>query len=569
MAVRIWLISHTEVTSRDSIGYQRYAWELEQDNWKHVLQKNVHHPLYPLSILAISAPVRQVVGGSELTVMQLSAQLASGLAGILLVIPMFFLGKELFDRTVGFWASAIFQCLPVEARVMSDALSESLFLLMSATALLLAVRAFRTGSWRQFGLCGLFAGLAYLTRPEGILIVAAVIFVLVARQLMVAGQASRIAKSLASLIIGLAILAGPYMAMIRGFSNKTTTQDVLQNVRRAESSRPAFEISCSIFDISCLLENQFRISNKEYRISRFSVLAIVGLWWPDGKVSDGLGHLGWSLYALSSEISKGFFYVAWIPALLGLFTLRARGPAGAGRLVLIVLCLLQCLALLRVAFVAGYVADRHVLIVVLCGLYWAVAAAFHLTKSVRAASGQWLVAGEGTTGHWPLATCHLCAVLLFLILIGLALPKTLATLHANRAGHHAVGLWLAEHVTSADEVDDPFCWAAHYAGRTFCRHPDGPVANVPGSECAEVMTRYRYVVHECRPDHREHFRKPSFPVADLLAAGGKIVYHWPERQSLEDASILLFCLPLPFRQQAEKEPVDAARTSFVQETCRQ
>src|SRR5207253_5412516 len=102
----------------------------------------------------------------------------SGLAGIFLVIPMFFLGKELFDREVAFWASAIFECLPVGARVMSDALSESLFLLMSTTALLLAVRAFRTGSWRQFGLCGVFAGLAYLTRPEGILIVAAVILVL-------------------------------------------------------------------------------------------------------------------------------------------------------------------------------------------------------------------------------------------------------------------------------------------------------------------------------------------------------------------------------------------------------
>src|SRR5438105_12071248 len=97
-AIRIWLITHTEVTARDSIGYERYAWELGQDNWKHVLQRNVHHPLYPLTILVTSVPVRQIVGGSELTVMQLSAQLASGLAGILLVVPMFFLGKVVFDR---------------------------------------------------------------------------------------------------------------------------------------------------------------------------------------------------------------------------------------------------------------------------------------------------------------------------------------------------------------------------------------------------------------------------------------------------------------------------------------
>src|SRR5205807_2618037 len=109
-AIRVWLICHTEVTSRDSIGYERFAWELAHDDWKHVLSTNVHHPLYPLTVLAVSGPVRQIVNSSDLVVMQLSAQIASGLAGILLILPMFYLGKELFDRRVGFWATAIFQC---------------------------------------------------------------------------------------------------------------------------------------------------------------------------------------------------------------------------------------------------------------------------------------------------------------------------------------------------------------------------------------------------------------------------------------------------------------------------
>src|SRR5207253_484 len=129
-------------------------------------------------------------------------------------------------------------------------------------------------------------------------------------------------------------------------------------------------------------------------------------------------------------------------------------------------------------------------------------------------------------------TSHLHAALLFLPLVGLALPKTLATLHANRAGHHAVGLWLAEHVRPADEIEDPFCWAAHYAGRTFCREAGGTVAHAPssedspGSEESKMTTRFRYVVHECRPDHREQFRKPTTPVAEFAATGGKAVYSW-------------------------------------------
>jgi hypothetical protein len=215
-AIRVWLICNTEVTSRDSIGYQRFAWELGHDNWKQVLRSNVHHPLYPVTILMISGPVRLMANDSEVAIMELSAQIASGLAGILLIFPMFYLGKELFDRRVGFWASAIFQCLPVGARVMSDALSESLFLLTSAMALFLAIRAFRTGSVRQFAMCGLCAGLAYLTRPEGVLIVAAVGLVLMGRQVWAGGQFAwrKTIHSLAGLILACTVVAGPYMATI-------------------------------------------------------------------------------------------------------------------------------------------------------------------------------------------------------------------------------------------------------------------------------------------------------------------------------------------------------------------
>jgi hypothetical protein len=282
----------------------------------------------------------------------------------------------------------------------------------------------------------------------------------------------------------------------------------------------------------------------------------VGIWWPDGKQSDLQGHLWWSLYALGSETGKGFFYVGWIPAILRFVMMRARRGAGGGEAVITVLCLLQCMALLRVAMVAGYVSDRHILVIVMCGLFWAANGTVVLTESLKNHAG---IFAKGCPS----------ASLPCLILAGAALPKTLEPLHANRAGHHAVGLWLAKHITPADELDDPFCWAAHYAGRTFC-HAGGPVANAPGSEQfpgteeSEVTTRFRYVVHECRPDHRERFRKPTVPVAELEAAGGTVVYHWPERKSLEDAAILLFRLPLPNRKQGGEKSAEVPRTSFVQ-----
>src|SRR5207245_705749 len=136
---RAWLSSHTEVAARDSVGFIRYALELERYPSREVLERSLQHPGYPAVLLAVSWPVRYFLGGTNYASMQLSAQLASALAGVLLVIPMYYLGRELFGQRAAFWGTALFQCLPVSARVMADALSEATFLLFSATALWLAV----------------------------------------------------------------------------------------------------------------------------------------------------------------------------------------------------------------------------------------------------------------------------------------------------------------------------------------------------------------------------------------------------------------------------------------------
>jgi hypothetical protein len=519
--IRVWHLYHTEVTSRDSIGFERFAWELQHNDWQQAVRDNVHHPLYPITVLGLSFLVRAFHPGTELAVMQLSAQLASGLAGILLVVPMFYLGKELFDRRIGFWAAGLFQCFPVGARIMSDALSEPLFLLLTVTGLLLALRAFRSGSVIAFALCGLCTGFAYLTRPEGILLGISVGLVLLGpqatRRWMHAWR--RTMRCLACLTASVLIIAGPYVALIGGFSNKTTAKEILHTAQHDPLS-----------------------PKRETRPSTRGLLfaSLVALWWPDGSDSDFRGHLGWGLYALTSEIFKGFFYVAWLPALLGLYWhfvvplaawdrrasptakwFRERWHLVPGAWVLLVLCLLQSLALLRVAMLAGYVSDRHVLIMVLCGLYWAVAAIFHVTHLWAKGNGL-RAAGMATV--------------LFLVLAAFALPKTLAPLHPNRAGHHAVGLWLAEHASPADEIIDPFCWAVHYAGRTF-QTSDAPPPAIG-------ICRHRFIVHECRPDHRDRYRPPSIPEAEILAAGGNTVYHWPTQGSLDDAKIVLYDIPL-------------------------
>src|SRR5438552_14600107 len=123
--IRVWQLAHTEVAARDSIGFIRIAWQLHLhplSQWPGVLRQAQQHPAYPLTILAASAPLR-ALELREADHMRLSAQLASVLAAVLLVLPMFCLGRDLFDHRVGFGAALLVQCLPGSGRILAHGLS--------------------------------------------------------------------------------------------------------------------------------------------------------------------------------------------------------------------------------------------------------------------------------------------------------------------------------------------------------------------------------------------------------------------------------------------------------------
>src|SRR5688500_15667778 len=83
--LRLWVLSHTEVAARDSIGFIRYALQFEKQAWPEVLRTHHQHPGYPLSILAVSWPLHAILQTDpDADTLQLCAQLASSLAALLL-----------------------------------------------------------------------------------------------------------------------------------------------------------------------------------------------------------------------------------------------------------------------------------------------------------------------------------------------------------------------------------------------------------------------------------------------------------------------------------------------------
>jgi hypothetical protein len=518
LGLRGWLLAHTEVPARDTIGFIRYALEFEADPWPTVLRNNHQHPGYPLTVLAVSVPVRAATDPDEMPpseVMSLSAQLASNLAAVLLVIPMFYLGKLLFHRAAGFGAAALFQCLPVSGHILSDGLSEALFLLMATSALALAVLATASRRPAHFAWCGLFCGLAYLTRPEGALLLAATAGVLLVLPWLT-GRPLPLRRGLecgACLIVVAVAVGAPYFLAVGRFTNKPSGHQIFGNPIPELEQQPihapppppkAVALPTPRPLVASALAFVLRLDEPIYRRT------LKAIW--------GLG----------GELVKCFHYVAWLPVVLGMWWYRKRMALVPGMWVVLAACALQAAALTFLAVKVGYLSDRHLLLLVMCGCCTAAAAAWELPRRLA----DWL-----HRRPWSGAAGGPAALLLLPGLLAAGMPKTLDTLHGNRAGYHLAGLWLSKNATAYDDIDDDHCWAHYYSGRVLQERtpPVLPAGYRP----------VRYVVLGRRD--REiipTWNRVGQPDEDgLRAEGAVIVYHWPANCTPADASVVVYRRP--------------------------
>ena len=560
--IHAWLIYHTELPARDGVGFMRYAWRLQHEPWGDVLRTSHQHPGYPLTIAAVS----KLLPFGSLSLcdrMLLSAQLVNLAAGCLLAVAMFYLGKELFNPRVGFWTAALFQCLPVAARVTSDALSEAIFLLTATVTLLLAVRSLRDYSIWRLGLCGACGGCCFLIRPEGAGPVVAVLAVLLGLQAVARWRRPwrQVLPAAASLTVAAALVASPYVAVLGNLTNKPTGQAVIGLAQR------------KIEDGGLRIEDRGTKINRSFDLqsSVFDPQHLVwGVWWHGDREGDWLEHLAWGAWAVTEEVVRGFAYFFLLPAILGLYWFRGQWRNRPEICILGILCLLQALILCRVGLVVGYVSERHVLIIVLCGLYWAVWAVLTLPQRWWLAKNPELriedrrsniedckepsssILNPQSSILDPRSSILPISILVIFMLA--CLPVCLQPLHAGQVGHREAGLWLALHTQPGDIIVDPFDWSSLYAGSVF-QH-ETPVAGLSNQRPVQ------YVVLEanCKP----HPELILLPIAKKLAADGQIVFDWqPNRRQLAHKAqeVQIFVVPLqchygplsPFRLSKDKK----------------
>ena len=419
-----WLAAHTDLFFADGLRYIAQARALDRGTFSEGLRNAVDHPVYPLAVAA----VHRLTGGDSPEAWQRAAQLASIAAALLLVVPLYLLARDLFGDRPALPACLLFYAVPLTGHVFADTLSESTFLLFWAWGLWGALRFLEAGERGWLPLVVLGSGLAYLSRPEGLLLPAALATTLVLCPRWVAGgmRGRRPLLGLAAVVLGAAVVVGPYAALRGGLGTKPSIARLLGTAPRSDAHA---------------VERQRPLDPRQTGLKTAALAA-------KAVVKAVTEAVSWPLVPL---------------ALIGLCGVRPHGPSARGWTLLAVIGAASVLALMRLHATGGYCSPRHALILALILIPAATAGLIGTLDRLvdELARRGWLALGPACAGAKAAA--------LSTALLGLAVvfaPQSLAPVNEGLQGYKEAGRWLSAGAGAGDGlVVDVTGWSQFYAQR--------------------------------------------------------------------------------------------------------
>jgi hypothetical protein len=368
------------------------------------------------------------------------------------------------------WSGLLLQVLPAVAPVLADALSEGLFLLAFALCCDFFLRGLETGSGRWFVLAGLAGAVAYLTRPEGLVLVAAsggfLAFIPLLR-----GWPHTTRQQVAGLVglsVGFALLGLPYAACIGGLTSKPAGSGLF-HAELLNEAGPLFAV-------------RFMPTINDSEFARTDA-------WK-------------ALVHVTKEAGQAFFYVLWIPCVVGMAsTLRRRDNAWSAQCFMLGYVWIHLALLWRVALTSQYVSGRYFLPILLLGLPFASRAIMELLTYIQACTQS------------PYA--RFVKLTLLLALTGLCLYRSVQPLHQSQTGHRQIARWLCDRLQPDEELIDPYGWAEFYTSRSFR----------PRREHASSLVVY--VIEQPGEDDRHRHRMMNKAETDTSES---VVHAWPSEE---------------------------------------
>jgi 4-amino-4-deoxy-L-arabinose transferase-like glycosyltransferase len=201
----IWLLIGPQVMENEGGSYTRVAENLLRGRGFESIY-GAPETMYTLMLPLLTAAAKLMFGNSDV-----AARSVMLIAGTALVVPVYFLSRHLYGRTAGTIGGVLVAVSPLLIGFSVAVYTETPFMLFVMSGAYFALRTIEFAGTRYYALAGLFWGLAYLTRPEGI---AYLLLTIIA--LWVAAWAARKPARLAlraSIIVGGVglLVAAPYV----------------------------------------------------------------------------------------------------------------------------------------------------------------------------------------------------------------------------------------------------------------------------------------------------------------------------------------------------------------------
>lgn len=454
---------------------------------------HVYHPLYSW----LMAQVYPLLGDYEHAGIVVSA-----VAGTLVGIPLWLLLRRLFGRRIAWTALLIWTFHPFAVRYAANVQCDSVFFLffMAGVALLWhgLERLPGRGALWAFPLAGICSGLAYLTRPEGVGVVALGGFWLVAGLWPRPG--SRLGREFAPRSIAALLLAGAFLVTAFPY------------LRHIHESTGVWQLTQKKSVLSLAgLEHQKKPSWAEDRVKEriekeFGRPPV----HRDTPFERYVGRAGALLITFSGAMTWQL-----VPFLL--LGLAVRGRAlwrTRGDLYLLSFIGLYGLAIYRLAVTIGYGSKRHLFTLALLCLGWTALGIVSLGPRLEA-----MLQRRG------FRFARRAGALLLVVVILSLLPLTLSINADEGLGERRAGEWIRDHA----EVSSPLVFApreriAYYARARYLPVPyrfpyDSVIAYVRGYGADFVVTFDRSTDHyyprfseSIRPEDLE--LEASFPVRE-------------------------------------------------------
>ncbi len=470
--LRFFLLISPEVIHNDGIEYLNHAKRIASGDWSGGRVP----PLYP----ALIAFFYSFTGIDEL-----AGILVSALFGSLIVLPVFYLGRALFNDKIGILSALLTSVHPLLFVSSGSVLTESTYRFLLTASVLFGWWAFAGGAFHCILLFSLFTTFAYLTKPEAI----GILFIFSLWVLSLhppAGKRSwkKRAGILLVALFGFIAFASPYLVKIR---METGKWGISQKI---------------VISIGSLAEEEGVPSIDEIRRRKeFPLVSILT------DPFTALRKAGLGLFASFYKFQQVFHPLLFLFAVLGwVFLLRGRNDFSIkGNLFLV----MHFVFFFALVFPFFWITRRYTSQMIALSIPWA------------AAGCLWFLGWLSQRFKKEQVQRNIPAFFLIFLVIGLLVQGSFLHRREHRLIQRDVGRWMKENLDRDVRMMSRMPQEAFYAELPWVRIPDAGYGEIL-REAREKGIRYLVV------DEEIESYSPGF--WEQFKGGGLIrIYDWEKK----------------------------------------